>query len=115
MELIAEIGLWILRIIAAAIFAVMIAAGAGILSAVYAANKESSYRKRAIKLFGRNGEAEEFIILSGTPDAVGEVYQLVVATSRRAEEISIERQMESRGIPINDTKAKQDTDGSGAA
>ncbi|MBI5117606.1 hypothetical protein HZA56_14105 [Candidatus Poribacteria bacterium] len=88
----------------------ILAAWLGYLMGVYQSSREATFRRRAIKLFNKNGQGEEFLIVTGDSELVAEAYQIVVATSARAAEMSAAAN-NNEGIALDDrTEEKQDTD-----
>lgn len=78
----------------------------GRLAGIYQASRESSFRRRALKLYGKNGQLEEFLIVSGDATIVEQLYEVVVATTKRAEEIAFEKAAENEPIGIANDEPK---------
>lgn len=96
----------ILLIIICSVGAVFAASFLGWISGIYRASRESSFRRRAIQLLGtKTGQAEEFLILSGEPALVNELYQVCVATTARVQQVQAAQAAESKndeGIALDD-------------
>lgn len=81
----------------------------GWLAGIYQAAREASFRRRAIKLMSRKGQAEEFLIVSGEATLVSELYQVVIATTARARDIQAAK-ANNEGVAIDDRQDEQNTD-----
>lgn len=90
------------------IVAPLVAAMLGWLLGIMQASREASFRRRALKLYRRDGQIEEFLILSGEPALVQHLFQIVVATSIKASEIAVETAKRNEGIKINDDNEEND-------
>lgn len=106
----------VLIIIACSIGAVVAAMFFGRLAGIYQAHREASFRRRAIKLMGVKGQAEEFLLISGDATLVSELYQVVVATTARARDIQAAK-ANNEGVALDDRQSEeeQDTDRPGRA
>lgn len=105
----------IVATILATLLSLLAAAWLGWISGVYEGSKEASFQKRALTLLAANGQAQEFLILSGEEALVRELYRVVVATTTRVEEMQAAKPTTNanEGIALNDTE--QDTNRSGSA
>lgn len=82
----------------------------GYVAGLYQARREATFRKRAVKLFTQNGQGEEFLIVTGDGELVAEAYQIIVATSARAQRMA-EQTPKNEGIALDDRPTEeQDTD-----
>lgn len=83
----------------------------GAVAGVYEAGREETFRRRAIKILSRNGRAQKFLIISGDPQLVDELYEVTIATTARAQKIlEDQHQANKEGIAVNDKPKEQDTE-----
>jgi hypothetical protein len=81
-----EVLKWIMFAVIAGVLSVVAAVFFGWIAGLFQATKESTFRLRALQLFGTRGKTDEFLIVSGDPELVKEVYRVVVATTARVED-----------------------------